>query len=313
MHVPAVSAKIGRFTRIFTDIGDDQSIAQNTSTFSAHLGRLAEIVSQADARSLILIDEIGSGTEPNAGAALAVALLERFLEVGACALVTTHATELKLFGAEHAHVRNASVRFDPHTYAPTYQLDVGSPGQSLAFPLARAMHLDLRVIERAEALLSAQERDYERALEELALERTRTTKEREVLAGERVQLRTLEDAARKRGEALERERRELAQRAEAQLAQALRGFSAELERRAADRGDRSRAPRITRGQNCSAARSTRCARASASRAPRRPCRISPHRRQLRWATACACSRSIPRVWWWKTSATTLWCSWARCA
>jgi DNA mismatch repair protein MutS2 len=249
MHVPAVSAKIGRFTRIFTDIGDDQSIAQNTSTFSAHLGRLAEIVSQADARSLILIDEIGSGTEPNAGAALAVALLERFLEVGACALVTTHATELKLFGAEHAHVRNASVRFDPHTYAPTYQLDIGSPGQSLAFPLARAMHLDLRVIERAEALLSAQERDYERALEELALERTRTTKEREVLAGERVQLRTLEDAARKRGEALERERRELAQRAEAQLAQALRGFSAELERRAADRGDRSRVPRITRGQS----------------------------------------------------------------
>jgi DNA mismatch repair protein MutS2 len=249
MHVPAVSAKIGRFTRIFTDIGDDQSIAQNTSTFSAHLGRLAEIVSQADARSLILIDEIGSGTEPNAGAALAVALLERFLEVGACALVTTHATELKLFGAEHAHVRNASVRFDPHTYAPTYQLDIGSPGQSLAFPLARAMHLDLRVIDRAEALLSAQERDYERALEELALERTRTTKEREVLAGERVQLRTLEDAARKRGEALERERRELAQRAEAQLAQALRGFSAELERRARDSGDRSRAPRITRGQS----------------------------------------------------------------
>ena len=249
MHVPAVTATIGRFTRIFTDIGDDQSIAQNTSTFSAHLGRLAEIVSQADARSLILIDEIGSGTEPNAGAALAVALLERFLEVGACALVTTHATELKLFGAEHAHVRNASVRFDPHTYAPTYQLDVGSPGQSLAFPLARAMHLDLRVIERAEALLSAQERDYERALAELALERTRTTKEREVLANERAQLRTLEDGARKRGEALERERRELAQRAEMQLAAALRGFSAELERRAADRGDRSRVGRVTRGQS----------------------------------------------------------------
>ncbi len=249
MHVPAVSATIGRFTRIFTDIGDDQSIAQNTSTFSAHLGRLAEIVSQADARSLILIDEIGSGTEPNAGAALAVALLERFLEVGACAIVTTHATELKLFGAERAHVRNASVRFDPHTYAPTYQLDVGSPGQSLAFPLARAMHLDLRVIERAEALLSAQERDYERALEELALERTRTTKEREVLANERVQLRTLEDAARKRGENLERERRELAQRAEAQLAQALRAFSAELERRAADRGERPRGGRVTRGQS----------------------------------------------------------------
>lgn len=249
MHVPAVSATIGRFTRIFTDIGDDQSIAQNTSTFSAHLGRLAEIISQADARSLILIDEIGSGTEPNAGAALAVALLERFLEVGACALVTTHATELKLFGAERAHVRNASVRFDPQTYAPTYQLDLGSPGQSLAFPLARAMHLDLRVIERAEALLSEQERDYERALAELALERTRTTKEREGLNSERLRLRTLEDGARKRADALERERRDLALRAEAQLAAALRGFSAELERRAAERGDRSRGARVTRGQS----------------------------------------------------------------
>jgi DNA mismatch repair protein MutS2 len=249
MHVPATGATIGRFTRIFTDIGDEQSIAQNTSTFSAHLGRLAEIVSQADARSLILIDEIGSGTEPNSGAALAVALIERFIEVGACAIVTTHATELKLFGAENAHVRNASVRFDPHTYAPTYQLDIGSPGQSLAFPLARAMHLDTRVIERAEALLSAQERDYERALEELALERTRTTKEREVLNNERVQLRALEDGARKRSEAMERERRELAQRAEQQLAQALRTFSAELEKRAAASGDRPRAGRVTRGQS----------------------------------------------------------------
>jgi DNA mismatch repair protein MutS2 len=249
LHVPAVSATIGRFTRIFTDIGDEQSIAQNTSTFSAHLCRLAEIVAQADARSLILIDEIGSGTEPNAGAALAVALLERFIAAGACALVTTHATELKLFGAERAHVRNASVRFDPQTYAPTYQLDLGSPGQSLAFPLARAMHLDRAVIERAEALLSAQERDYERALAELALERTRTTKERDVLAGERAQLRALEDTARKRVESLERERRELAQRAETQLAAALRRFAAELERRAAASGERTRGGRVTRGQS----------------------------------------------------------------
>ena len=249
LHVPAESATIGRFTRIFTDIGDEQSIAQNTSTFSAHLGRLAEIVSQADARSLILIDEIGSGTEPNAGAALAVALIERFIAVGACAIVTTHATELKLFGAEHAHVRNASVRFDPTTYAPTYQLDLGSPGQSLAFPLARAMHLDPAVIERAEALLSAQERDYERALAELALERTRTTSEREGVLSERAHLRSLEDSLRKRIDALERERRELAQRAEAQLANALRAFSTELEKRAVALGERPRGPRITRGQS----------------------------------------------------------------
>jgi DNA mismatch repair protein MutS2 len=249
LHVPAVEATIGRFTRVFTDIGDDQSIVLNTSTFSAHLRRLAEIVALADDRSLILIDEIGAGTEPNAGAALAVAVIERFLAAGARGIVTTHATELKLFGAEHAHVRNASVRFDPETYAPTYQLDLGSPGQSLAFPLARRMQLDETVIERAEALLSAQERDYERALAELAEERTRTSAEREALGRDRVTLRTLEDQARKRSEGLERERREIAQRAEAQLASALRAFTAELEARAAARGDRPRGGRVTRGQS----------------------------------------------------------------
>jgi DNA mismatch repair protein MutS2 len=249
LHVPAVAATIGRFTHVFTDIGDEQSIVQNTSTFSAHLRRLAEIVALADDRSLILIDEIGSGTEPSAGAALAVAVIERFVAAGARAIVTTHATELKLFGAENAHVRNASVRFDPDTYAPTYQLDLGSPGQSLAFPLARRMQLDPGVIARAEQLLTAQERDYERALAELADERTRTTAEREALMRDRVQLRTLEDQARKRAESLERERREIAARAEAQLANALRAFSAELEARAVARGERTRGARVTRGQS----------------------------------------------------------------
>ena len=249
MHVPAASATIGRFERVYTDIGDEQSIAQDTSTFSAHLRRLAEIVDAAGERTLILIDEIGSGTEPNAGAALAVAVLERFLERGARVVATTHATELKLFGAGHRHVANASVRFDPETYEPTYQLDVGSPGQSLAFPLARRMHLDPEVMARAEALLSSQERDYERALAEVGEERIRATREREQLDRERSHLRSLEDNARRRAETLERERRELAKRADAQLAETLRRFTAELERRAAESGERSaRAPRGTHGQ-----------------------------------------------------------------
>jgi DNA mismatch repair protein MutS2 len=249
MHVPAAAATIGRFDRVYTDIGDEQSIAQDTSTFSAHLRRLAEIVDAAGERTLILIDEIGSGTEPNAGAALAVAVLERFLERGARVVATTHATELKLFGAGHRHVANASVRFDPETYEPTYQLDVGSPGQSLAFPLARRMHLDPAVMARAEELLSTQERDYERALAEVGEERIRATREREQLDRERSHLRSLEDNARRRAETLERERRELAKRADAQLAETLRRFSAELERRAAESGERSaRAPRVTHGQ-----------------------------------------------------------------
>ncbi len=249
MHVPAAEATVGRFTRVCTDIGDEQSIAQNASTFSAHLRRLAEIVDAADARTLVLIDEIGNGTEPGAGAALAVAVLETLLERGARVVATTHATEFKLFGADHPHVANASVRFDPDTYEPTYQLDVGSPGQSLAFALARRMNLDPHVVARAETLLSNQERDYERALAEVAEERIRTTREREELGRERAHLRSLEDNARRRAETLERERRELAKRADAQLADALRKFSLELERRAAERTERgARAPRVTPGQ-----------------------------------------------------------------
>jgi DNA mismatch repair protein MutS2 len=247
MHVPAVEATIGHFTRIFTDIGDEQSIAQNASTFSAHLSRLAEILRGADDHTLILIDEIGSGTEPNAGAALAIAVLERFVTIGARVIATTHATELKLFGAENAHVRNASVRFDPHTYAPTYQLDIGSPGQSLAFALARTMHVDEGVVARAETLLSSSEREYDKALAELAEERTKTTHQREALDRERGQVAALEENARRRLEATERERREFASRAEMRLGEALRSFAAELERRSAENGTRMRA-RVTPGQ-----------------------------------------------------------------
>ncbi|HTW82596.1 MAG TPA: endonuclease MutS2 [Candidatus Sulfotelmatobacter sp.] len=249
LHVPAVAARIGVFARICTDIGDEQSIVQNASTFSAHVRRLAEIVAGADARTLVLIDEIGSGTEPNAGAALAVAVLEHLLASGARVLATTHATELKLFGADHAHVANASVRFDPETYEPTYQLDVGSPGQSLAFALARRMGLAPAVVARGEELLGEQERHYDRALAEAAEERTRATRTREELERERAHVRTLEENARRRAEALERERRELAAQADAKLAAALRTFTAELERRAAAGGERGvRAPRVTSGQ-----------------------------------------------------------------
>ncbi len=248
MHVPAAAATVGHFTRVCTDIGDEQSIAQNASTFSAHLRRLAEIVDVADDRTLILIDEIGSGTEPNAGAALAVAVLERFLERGARVIATTHATELKLFGADHPHVANASVRFDPETYEPTYQLDIGSPGQSLAFALARRMKLDPHVVTRAQALLSNQERDYERALAEVAEERVRATREREELERARAHVRSLEDNARRRAETLERERREIAKKADARLAEALRQFTVELERRAAERGERGGRARVTQGQ-----------------------------------------------------------------
>jgi DNA mismatch repair protein MutS2 len=246
MQLPAAEGTaIGTFDYLGCDIGDEQSIAENASTFSAHLRRLRTILDASGARSLVLIDEIASGTEPAAGAALAIALLERLLERGARGIVTTHSTELKLFAHATAGVRNGSVRFDPYTYAPTYQLDLGSPGQSLAFPLARNLGLDESVVARAEALLSTSERDYDRALAELAEVRTQAAAERDALRRERAQLDALEATARERGEALERERRTLARQADERLGRALREFTAELERRNRDRIGRAK---VTSGQ-----------------------------------------------------------------
>jgi DNA mismatch repair protein MutS2 len=247
MHLPAAEGTtIGAFLDLACDLGDEQSIAENASTFSAHVRRLRTIVESAGERSLVLIDEIASGTEPAAGAALAVALLEHLRERGAHGIVTTHATELKLFAHATPGFRNASVRFDAASYAPTYQLDVGAPGQSLAFRLARSLGLEPSIVTRAEALLSESERDYDRALGELSDIRAQAASERDALRAERAKLGELETLARGRSESLERERRTLAQQAEARLARALREFANELERRYGQRPGR---PRVTPGQS----------------------------------------------------------------
>ena len=246
MQLPAAEGTtIGGFDYVGCDIGDEQSIAENASTFSAHLRRLRTIVEASGARSLVLVDEIASGTEPASSAALGIALVEHLLERGARGIVTTHSTELKLFAHATPHVRNGSVRFDPETFAPTYELDLGSPGQSLAFPLARALGLDRAVVARAEALLSTSERDYDRALAELAGVRAEAAAERDAMRRERAELASLEQAARERAAALERERAALARQADDRLGRALREFVAELERRSAGRVGRAK---VTSGQ-----------------------------------------------------------------
>ncbi len=248
MQIPAGPAtRIGHFTRIFTDIGDEQSIAENASTFSAHLRRMREIIAEADERSLVLVDEIGGGTEPTSGAALAVAMLERLLAVRAAGIVTTHSTELKLFAHQTPGVANASVRFDPQTFVPTYHLDVGMPGQSLAFPLARSLGIPNELIQRAESLLSTRERDYESALAELSDLSARLQSERDALDRERVHVDRLQENLRSRTEALEKERRQFADTAEARMQSALRDFSNELARRASEQ--RSARPRVTPSQS----------------------------------------------------------------
>lgn len=228
MQIPAGAIRVGRFERVVADIGDEQSLAANTSTFSAHLERMREMLDGANARTLLIVDEIGGGTEPSAGAALAIAMLERLLTLGARAIVSTHSVELKLFGHATSGVANASVRFDPESFTPTFELDIGVPGQSLAFPLATRLGIDPPIVERAEALLEGRERDYEAALAELAArsselraERSRLESERRETAGELERLRRDRDD-------LDAERYSFGTRAEARLQQGLRDFVREL-------------------------------------------------------------------------------------
>ncbi len=247
LQIPAAhGTRIGRFERVVADIGDEQSIVENASTFSAHLRRMREILAEANARTLVLVDEIGGGTEPTAGAALAVAFLERLLAARACAIVTTHATELKLFAHGSPGVANASVRFDPQTFAPSYHLDIGAPGQSLAFPLARAMGIEPAILERAETLLESRDRDYESALAELGQRNAELQAERDAAASQRVDAERRESEARSAKEALDRERVALAEKAQEQMSKALRDFVAELQRRASENASR---PKVTSSQS----------------------------------------------------------------
>ncbi len=247
MEIPAESGtEIGRFDRIFTDIGDQQSIVENASTFSAHLRRMVEILREANQSTLVLVDEISSGTEPSSGAVLAVAMLEELLEKRARGIVTTHATELKLFAHQRAGVANASVRFEPTTFTPTYHLDVGSPGQSLAFPLARALGIAPQILRRAEELLSNRERDYEAALQQLSQVNASLATQRDILEQERSHVARLQDNLRKRLEVLESERRSFARESQERLQNALREFSTELARRSSAK---AATPKVTGSQS----------------------------------------------------------------
>jgi DNA mismatch repair protein MutS2 len=244
LQIPAAAGTcIGRFKRVIADIGDEQSVVANTSTFSAHLQRMREILDAADGRTLAIVDEIGGGTEPSAGAALAIAMLENLLARGARAIVSTHSVELKLFAHSASGVANASVRFDPKSFAPTFELDVGTPGQSLAFPLASRLGIDEQIIARAAALLEERERDYEAALAELALRNNELRDERALLEAERRSASQERDALQRDRADFDLERRRFGDRAEERLQQALRDFVREIQRRAAETASDSSQPR----------------------------------------------------------------------
>jgi DNA mismatch repair protein MutS2 len=184
--LPADRAELPVFDAVLADIGDYQSIEQNLSTFSAHVTNIDFISRTATAQSLVLLDELGSATDPEEGAALAVAIAERFRHIGCIAIISTHHTSLKVFGANTVGVINASVGFDEATLQPTYELKIGVPGASAGINIAQRLGLDPKIIDAARARLGSQARDVGEFLDRLHAEL------REVEA-ERLRLRARED------------------------------------------------------------------------------------------------------------------------
>ncbi len=158
---------IGCFERIYVDIGDEQSIEQSLSTFSSHMTNVIKIINSADENSLVLIDELGSGTDPVEGAALAVSILTQLKSYRAKVLATTHYQEVKMFALETDGVENASCEFDVETLKPTYRLIVGVPGKSNAFAITKRLGMDDYVIKRAEELVSTENRRFEQVIDQL--------------------------------------------------------------------------------------------------------------------------------------------------
>lgn len=172
LHIPAGDgSELSTFDAILADIGDEQSIAQSLSTFSSHMRTIVDVVAQCDGRTLVLFDELGAGTDPAEGAALATAIIEYCRKMGSRVVATTHYAELKLYAMRTKGVINASCEFDVETLRPTYKLLIGIPGKSNAFAISRKLGLAEEILKEADDLVDKSDKDFEDVLSQLEQQR----------------------------------------------------------------------------------------------------------------------------------------------
>ena len=222
LHLPAGSGtRFGVFQRVFADIGDEQSIEQSLSTFSSHMSHIVKILEQAGPGSLVLLDELGAGTDPVEGASLGVAILEHLHSRGACTVATTHYSELKTFAYEHDGVENASCEFDVATLQPTYRLIVGVPGSSCAFEVAERLGLPHEIVESARARLGEDRMRVEHIIAEIERNRKEIEEDRERARGARQMMERLVRERDEEARRLREERSEMLRKAREEAARIL--------------------------------------------------------------------------------------------
>ena len=217
LHIPAKSDSTVRvFRRVLSDIGDEQSIAQSLSTFSSHMTNIVGILKEADGQTLILFDELGAGTDPVEGAALAAAVIESARELGALVAATTHYAELKVYAMTTPGVENASCEFNVDSLAPTYRLVMGIPGKSNAFAISRRLGLPEEIIDRAAARLDAENVRFEDVLTKLDQQRQEMEKDRAEARRLKLEMEQSAGKAREYRKRLEEERSKVVEKAQSE-------------------------------------------------------------------------------------------------